>query len=126
MAASRGYAEGWIAYDEQYRLRKSLNPSTSWSAVDSELWMLYVSTPNASTTYMHEYTPSVHSGFTPVNSNLPGHVNRQTDKNSTRRITTNVHCKLFNKGFCTFGKRCKFSHKCSKCNWNHPAISCRN
>lgn len=52
MIASRGYAEGWIAYDEQYRLQKSLNPSSLWSAVDSELWMLYVSTPNVSTTYM--------------------------------------------------------------------------
>ena len=33
---------GWIQYDEQYRLRKAMNPSSSWSIMDSELWLLYM------------------------------------------------------------------------------------
>ena len=45
MAATREYAEGWIQYDEQYRLRKAHSPSSSWGVVDMELWMLLVSTP---------------------------------------------------------------------------------
>lgn len=28
-------------YDEQYRLRKMRNPSSSWASVDGELWLLY-------------------------------------------------------------------------------------
>lgn len=30
----------WKKYDEQYRLRKMKNPSSSWSSVDGELWLL--------------------------------------------------------------------------------------
>lgn len=30
-------------YDEQYRLRKARNPSSSWASVDGELWLLYSS-----------------------------------------------------------------------------------
>jgi hypothetical protein len=33
IAASRGYPQGWVKYDEQYRLRKALSPSSSWDVV---------------------------------------------------------------------------------------------
>ena len=122
MAAVRGYADGWISYDEQYRLRKALNPASSWSVVDSELWMLYVSTPNANSSYTHYYTPPNQSVQTASSSVL--RVSPQTDRSLSRRSIP--YCKLFNKGFCTFGKRCKFVHKCSKCNWNHPLTACKN
>jgi hypothetical protein len=29
-------------YDEQFRLRKAQNPSSSWSEVDAELWLFYM------------------------------------------------------------------------------------
>ena len=44
MAASSGHPQGWVNYDEQYRLHKDLSPSSSWDVVDMELWMLCVST----------------------------------------------------------------------------------
>ena len=36
---------GWHTYDEQFRLRASLNSGHDWGVVDTELWMLYM-TPN--------------------------------------------------------------------------------
>jgi hypothetical protein len=38
-AASRGCPGGWVLYVEQYRLRKTRFPASSWGVVDSELWM---------------------------------------------------------------------------------------
>jgi hypothetical protein len=26
---------------------------------------------------------------------------------------------------CKFGKNCKYSHRCTKCNGNHPITNCR-
>ncbi|XP_050404842.1 uncharacterized protein LOC126820768 [Patella vulgata] len=40
LAASRGY--GWSSYDEQFRLKRSLDPSSSWSSVDFELWLIHM------------------------------------------------------------------------------------
>ena len=35
-------------------------------------------------------------------------------------------CFDFNRGVCTFGKRCKFDHRCSFCNkFGHGAYNCR-
>ncbi|CAG2232652.1 unnamed protein product [Mytilus edulis] len=33
---------GWKLYDEQFRLRKALDPASSWAIVDPELWLLYM------------------------------------------------------------------------------------
>ena len=40
MAASR--SQGWVRYDEQFRLRKQANPQSSWGVINSELWLLYM------------------------------------------------------------------------------------
>ena len=48
LATSRGYNNGWIAYDEQYRLQKTRLPFSSWALIDQELWVLYVVTNNVS------------------------------------------------------------------------------
>ena len=33
---------GWKLYDEQFRLRRAINPASSWATIDSELWLLYM------------------------------------------------------------------------------------
>ena len=114
MAATRGHAEGWIQYNEQYRLCKAHSPSSSWDVVDMELWMLLVSTLKTTHTF--------DSGF--PKQQYQGSNNRQ-DNRSLEFNCRGIVCKLFNKGFCSFGKKCKFPHKCSKCNGNHPLTSCR-
>ena len=35
-------SQGWKNYDEQYRLRKAQDPSSSWATIDQELWLLYL------------------------------------------------------------------------------------
>jgi hypothetical protein len=45
LGSKRMSGSGWIQYDEQYRLRKAMNPSSSWSIMDSELWLLYYECP---------------------------------------------------------------------------------
>ena len=48
LAAKRS-TNGWKFYDEQFRLRKSQDPSSSWALIDQELWLLYLySTPTVS------------------------------------------------------------------------------
>ncbi|KAK6181459.1 hypothetical protein SNE40_009304 [Patella caerulea] len=41
LAASRG--EGWVEYDQQFRYKRALDPSSSWAVVDYELWLLTMS-----------------------------------------------------------------------------------
>ena len=121
MAASKGYSGGWVHYDEQFRLRKVFSPFSSLGYVDMELWLLRVSTPNVS--------PSFNTGLSNDNNHQLHSGNSSTSVASSqnveqRRVFT---CRLFNnKGTCTFGKNCKFTHKCSKCNGSHPYLECRN
>ena len=43
-----------------------------------------------------------------------------------RSDTNNSVCRLFNRGLqCKFGKNFKYSHRCTKCNGNHPITNCR-
>ncbi|CAC5389834.1 unnamed protein product [Mytilus coruscus] len=37
---------GWKLYDEQFRLRKALDPASSWAIVDPELWLLNMADSN--------------------------------------------------------------------------------
>ena len=49
LGAKRLAGHCWVHYDEQFRLRKALNPSSSWAVVDTELWLLYMN--NSGKTY---------------------------------------------------------------------------
>ncbi len=123
VAASRGFNLGWVQYDEQYRLRKERNPSSSWGVVDNELWMIYVCTPNGNvpqnTGYQATRYMNANSYYTPQ----PG-ITRPSQPND--RQAKNVTCKYFNRGQkCDYGKSCKFAHKCSKCNGFHAYVNCR-
>ena len=121
LAASRGYPGGWVQYDEQYRLRKAQSPTSSWGIVDMEIWMLCVSTPNNS---------SLSTGFT-NHANIPQAQGNYLSANS-REFNFNSppsrnFCRNFNRGGrCQFGRYCKFSHRCSRCNGNHPITVCRS
>ncbi|KAJ8303595.1 hypothetical protein KUTeg_019991 [Tegillarca granosa] len=42
LGASRIRGMGWRSYDEQFRLRKAVDPSSSWGQVDTELWLKYM------------------------------------------------------------------------------------
>ncbi|XP_062618517.1 uncharacterized protein LOC134280106 [Saccostrea cucullata] len=36
-------SQGWVTYDEQFRLRMALNPNGNWGVIDNELWLVYMS-----------------------------------------------------------------------------------
>lgn len=35
----------WLLYDQQFRLRISMNPLKSWGSIDGELWLRFIATP---------------------------------------------------------------------------------
>jgi len=141
-AAARGCNEGWIRYDEQFRLKKALDPSSSWGKVDMELWVLLVSS-----TYSGNF-PGQKPQYWNNNYNRQGQYDKadysdsfsrpksqtgnkyynpqgQSEKSMPAFSKTN-YCRMFNKGRCMFGKQCKFLHKCSKCHGNHPFTWCKS
>lgn len=90
---------GFKMYDEQYRLRKSQDPLSSWGNIDVELWLLYMGGNSYSS-----------QGQTPNSALQPNN--------------TLYKCYKFNyEGNC-FRKACFYKHLCIKCNGGHPAMSC--
>lgn len=90
---------GWRKYDEQFRLRKTNDPASSWGEVDSELWLLYIHQNN----------------IPQIQSNTPKPNNYALGK-----------CFDYNyKGFCSRAF-CSYLHCCIKCNKEHPAATCPN
>jgi hypothetical protein len=118
LAASRDSGTGWIQYDEEYRLRKARYPFSSWAQVDTELWVLYVATPDRMDSQVIDKgvsSQSFHHGS--FQGGNKGNTGWQTD--SLKGFRT---CWCFNKGKCQFGINCKFVHKCSNCFGNHPLL----
>jgi len=126
----------WIMYDEQYRLKKSRYPTSSLGIVDQELWLFCVARDNA----IYPYNPA---SYTPQGIKFL--------KTSTFRVIgdtlllmqpvflrTNIHFKsvrgvLF-KGrgtngsnlmkFAVIWEKCRYEHRCSKCNGKHRILRC--
>ena len=44
-------SEGWLVYNEQFRLRKAQDPSSSWAVIDQELWLLYLTSSNTASQF---------------------------------------------------------------------------
>lgn len=93
LAESRS-ANDWLSYDQQYRLRKAYNPTTSWSDLDNELWGLYM-------------TPTQYHATT-FNSSV---------------VQKGKCFEYNNNGFCNKNP-CIYLHTCLKCSKEHPAFSC--
>lgn len=122
LAATRN-PQGWVAYDEQFRLKKVRFPSSSWGLIDQELWIVHVAT-HYSTTFppSSNYTENRQSAVGQNSGNQSTFQNRGGGFQRFRQ-----RCFRFNEDRCTFGKKCKFEHRCSKCgSGTHGAIRCRN
>ena len=95
-AARGGGSMGWKKYDEQFRMRRSINPLISWADIDTELWLMFI-----------------HSSQTlsPATGGQNQHF-------------TNNKCFDYNfKGFCS-RISCQYLHRCIKCSGGHPMLSC--
>lgn len=98
LGAYRG--ANWKQYDEQYRLRKALNPLSSWAEVDVELWLIYMS----------------------------GHVESSPRNAFTANYSQNkkLRCYSYNYDGQCFKTLCQYSHTCLYCNGGHPVRNCPN
>ncbi|VDH91302.1 Hypothetical predicted protein [Mytilus galloprovincialis] len=97
---------GWKLYDEQFRLRKALDPASSWAIVDSELWLLYMA--DSSGTQNLEVVSSGYNTFS---------ANRNVNKKSK--------CYAFNYNGKCFNSFCQYSHACIQCHGVHSVINCQ-
>ena len=99
LGAKRCNGNGWKIYDEQYRLRKARNPSSSWGLIDTELWLIYMQ-PIATGTGVNYLQP-------------------------TQNRNQNLKCYSYNyEGVCN-KIACFYQHKCMKCENFHPLIRCQ-
>ena len=103
LGAKRVLGITWKLYDEQYRLRKEHDPTSSWAVVDTELWLLYMSNSSLA--------PSL------------GTENSLVQKLDTSR--DKFKCYPFNfDGLCPRAP-CYYSHICIQCGGSHPLIYCQ-
>ena len=104
-------ASAWVHYDEQYRLKKSKHPSSSWGVIDSELWLICMSSQRGgnNTSLQSQIGSGSNDSF--------------RNRNGYSNVRQNI-CWAFNRGNCKFYPRCKFTHACSKCGEKHPATRC--
>ena len=91
LAASRGYNIGWIAYDEQYRLKKTRLPFSSWALIDQELWVLYVATNSVS-------HPTAELGITNSRSSTSYNTNFDNNLNPVQNNRPHFNNGVFNRG----------------------------
>ena len=132
-------------YDIQYRLRKAVNPTSSWANINYELFLFCMTAPlDPSDLQIPDHAkavPSTHTNQAHVNQ-VPKTSLQQDNTTSLSPVwqfakannfrspshTQNKPaCNRWNKfGVCSFGKFCKFNHVCEKCNErSHPAIRCK-
>jgi len=102
LGAKRTQGLNWKNYDEQFRLRKFQNPSSSWADIDTELWLLYMQVPG---------------NTFPIHGNAP---NPKYSQNAGGLLK----CYAFNyQGSCT-QTSCVYKHTCLRCNGSHPVATC--
>ena len=92
-------------YDYVFRQLMATKPHRSWAKVYTQMWNLTLNEPIKK--------------FQESNSNY-NHGSRANGKKKD-----NI-CWKFNKNSCSYGKNCKFEHKCSYCgSHGHAALSCQ-
>ena len=89
-------------YDYVFRQLMAAKPHRSWAKTYTQMWNLTLNEP------IKKFNDST---------------NARHGQNQKRK--SDGSCWRYNKNSCTYGKNCKFEHKCSYCGaQNHPAINC--
>ena len=95
------------AYDKDFRIHLSNNPSRTWSLILQQAWSFRLKTKLSEI------------GFGNYGH---GNSNRQNDRTRGKREV----CYRFNRGKCSYGAKCKFEHRCQVCTkYGHGAWNCR-
>lgn len=125
LAANRS-GSSWFKYDEQYRLKKVKYPTSSWGLIDSELWLLYVTSQRLDVQHKAiTDTNTLSQGTFSASNNYTG-----LDGTGTRKLGDNFRsqgseCWGYNKGHCAFGPKCRYRHACSTCGGPHTQLQCK-
>ena len=93
---SKRCSGGWKAYDKQFRVRMTQDPSSSWAVIDPELWLIYM-------------------------KNLPSAYGNNFSTNQNRTYK----CYNFNYSDNCTNHACAFSQSCLRCYGQHPLIQCK-
>ena len=95
-------------YDYVFRQLMATKPHRSWAKVYTQMWNLTLNEPIKK---FHE------------NNNYHG--NTSSNANNRNQKKKDNICWKYNKNNCTYGRSCKFEHKCSYCGVNgHPVGNC--
>jgi hypothetical protein len=132
LSAGRSSHSGWAYYDEQYRLKKERHPTSSWGVVDSELWVMYISSAQPQqfqsghlgdrNSYSFHSNNKQRSTTQGPNTQGGGNGTKPYQSPSKSPKPTGI-CYAFNRGTCAFNP-CKFRHRCSGCGGPHPRANC--
>lgn len=125
------------AFDQLHRLHMANDPSRRWDVIDDLLFNQYLRgapllTPTSSSqSYGFSTSASRLQDFTCFSCSEKGHfasscpnrlvsgfVNRFRNAPFSSQV-----CRRFNQGHCR-NRPCQYSHRCSRCHQNHPAINC--
>ncbi|XP_048757723.2 uncharacterized protein LOC125668030 [Ostrea edulis] len=132
LAANRSGHSGWAKYDEQFRLKKERHPTLPWGVVDSELWVMHISSPQSAQSnqiFDSENKAPFRNNFSRKpqatqgpNSQGGGYGSKATAAANNTTKAAGV-CFAFNRGSCSFNP-CRFRHRCSACGGPHPQANC--
>ena len=90
-------------YDYVFRQLMAEKPHRSWAKTYTQMWNITLNEP--------------------IKKFQENGSNRQSSNHGSKKRDST--CWKFNKNSCTFGKNCRFDHKCSYCgSFSHPAINC--
>ena len=107
MAAGSYLWDNVYLYDREFRHHMEKYPSRSWGVILQQAWTMFLKDR------LHNSTP---------NQNYKAGFGSTENKSHILRKL----CFSFNEGFCKFGSRCKFEHKCGLCGkFGHGAHNCR-
>ena len=103
-AAYTSPGNGWINYDEQFRLRKAINPNAPWGELKSALWLTTV----GSGSYNYHNSNNYNTGV----------------QQNTQQQKIQLPCFDYNSGQCSW-RNCKYLHVCALCKMNnHVEANC--
>ena len=105
-SASQNYIwDNVYTYDIDFRLHMSKHPERNWGLILHQAWSFRLK--DRLTYFKGGDNASPHG----------------QDKGQSSRKR---NCNQFNQGYCEYGYRCKFEHRCAICNkYGHGAVNCR-
>ena len=106
-AASAYIWDNVYLYDKDFRLHMAENPGRSWSIILQQAWSMRLRDRLQSSDHV-----------------FLRHGGNGGDK--ARQMNPKDFCRRFNQGRCTFGKTCRYKHRCTYCfKFGHGFHNCR-